>query len=256
MNIPKATALLSVLFVLSTGSSCEESEESALITPMAIVAVKEREAHRKSFTVSQSVYQEYINFEKERLSLGSVSMRLTDPDLMNPLMEPAEIAFYSGVLSKADAYLEWGVGGSTVLATTQFPNLHCVKGIDSSEKWIEKVSAQPTVATAISRGFIQLKHVDIGPTNFTGYPTDPNSFAKWSDYSAETFGSCHRAAEHRVVLVAGRFRVACFLKMLASMSPEEASRTQLLLHDYDRESYHAVEQFANLIEILGANQFS
>lgn len=167
LSIPKATALLSVLFVLSTGSSCEESEDSSLITPMAIMAVKEREAHRKAFTVSQSVYQEYLNFEKSRLSLGSVSMH-RDPDLVTPLMEPEEIAFYSDVLSKADALLEWGVGGSTVLVTTQFPNLHCYKAIDSSEKWIQKVSAHPTVAAAISQGFVELKHVDIGPTNFTG----------------------------------------------------------------------------------------
>ena len=62
------------------------------------------------------------------------------------------------------------------------------------------------------------------------------------------------AAQQRVVLVHGRFRVACFLKMLASLeaiNPQEASATQSLIHDYDRPDYHVVEDFADLIENPG-----
>ena len=39
-------------------------------------------------------------------------------------------------------------------------------------------------------------------------------------------------AEHRVVLLDGRFREVRFLKMLKSMMPEDFKRTQILILDY------------------------
>ena len=58
------------------------------------------------------------------------------------------------------------------------------------------------------------------------------------------------AKQHNiVVLVDGRFRVACFLKMLKSMAPEDLKRTQILIHDYGGQEYHVIEEFAELVEV-------
>ena len=56
------------------------------------------------------------------------------------------------------------------------------------------------------------------------------------------------AKQHKiVVLVDGRFRVACFLKMLKSMAPQDLNSTQILIHDYERPEYHVIEEFAELV---------
>eukprot|EP00438_Fugacium_kawagutii_P003109 Skav210391 [mRNA] locus=scaffold1526:416876:417394:+ [translate_table: standard] len=169
---------------------------------------------------------------------------------MTPLMTQEEVSFFRKELSQADAYLEFGVGGSTALAST-FPNLRCYKGIDSSKQWIEMVSKEETIAKAIQQGIAELKHVDIGDTQALGYPANNSTFALWPKYSDEGFNKCHIEAKQRLVLVDGRFRVACFLKTLLAMDQEQASHTHMLIHDYERKVYHAIEQFADLIEILG-----
>ena len=83
-----------------------------------------------------------------------------------------------------------------------------------------------------------------------GYPADNTTFALWPKYSNEGLGKCHAEAKHRMVLVDGRFRVACFLKLLLAMDEESAS-TSILIHNYRWPQYHVIEEFADLIEILG-----
>ena len=164
-----------------------------------------------------------------------------------PMMRNVEIRFLDEVLSKADAYLEFGIGNSTLFALDH-KNLGCVKGIESSKSWIEMVARDPSISAAVAKGRLELVHVNIGPTKEHGYPEGDSDKVKWKDYSSQTFSSCGKAAQHRVVLVDGRFRVACFLKMLKSMAPEDLKRTQILIHDYDRQKYHVVEEFAELVE--------
>ena len=110
------------------------------------------------------------------------------------------------------------------------------------------VARDPSASAAAAQGRLELVYVNIGPTIPAGYPEGDSYKVKWKDYSSQTFSSCGQAAQHRVVLVDGRFRVACFLKMLNSMAPEDLKRTQILLHDYERMEYHVVEEFADLIE--------
>lgn len=54
-----------------------------------------------------------------------------------------------------------------------------------------------------------------------------------------------------MVLVDGRFRVACFLKLLLAMDEEQASKTSMLIHNYRWPEYHVIEEFADPIKILG-----
>ena len=65
-------------------------------------------------------------------------------------------------------------------------------------------------------------------------------------YSSQAFSTCGQAAQYRVVLVDGRFRVAGFLKMLKSMAPQDLNSTQTL-HDFERPEYPVIEEFAELV---------
>ena len=69
---------------------------------------------------------------------------------------------------------------------------------------------------------------------------------RWKAYSSQAFSTCGQAAQYRVVLVDGRFRVAGFLKMLKSMAPQDLNSTQTL-HDYERPEYPVIEEFAELV---------
>jgi len=56
-----------------------------------------------------------------------------------PLMTQEEISFYIERPSKADAYPQFGTGGSMAFATS-FSNLHCLKCIENSQEQICSVS--------------------------------------------------------------------------------------------------------------------
>ena len=213
-------------FVPTAGFSCDSAEEEALIQKLPGVEIQHQSP--LSLEDAKNAGADFVSVAK-------------------PMMSSKEIRFLHEVLSKADAYLEFGIGNSTLFALDH-KNLGCVKGIESSKPWIEMVARDPSISAAVAKGRLELVHVNIGPTRSLGYPEGDSDKVKWKDYSSQTFSSCGQAAQHRVVLVDGRFRVACFLKMLNSMAPEDLKRTQILIHDYDRQKYHVVEQFAELVE--------
>ena len=213
-------------FVPTAGFSCDSAEEEALIQKLPGVEIQ----HQSLFSLEDA--------------------KKTGADFVSaakPMMTRKEIRFLDEVLSKADAYLEFGIGNSTLFALDH-KNLGCVKGIETSKPWIEMVARDPSISAAVAKGRLELVHVNIGPTRKLGYPEGDSDKGKWKDYSSQTFSSCGQAAQHRVVLVDGRFRVACFLKMLKSMAPEDLKRTQILIHDYNRKKYRVVEEFAELVE--------
>lgn len=151
MVLPMQITCLSVVFLLgATQSFPEESEASALL--QLNTEMHENKAHLLLMT-------HLLTQESKHQTIAAEAAFKQ----MRVLMRPEEIHFFRQELSKADAYLEFGVGGSTAMAST-FPNLHCYKGIDSSQEWIEIVSKEETVAKAIEQGIAELKHVDIGKT--------------------------------------------------------------------------------------------
>jgi len=187
---------------------------------------------------------EHVPAERQRLKGSQTSTQAGD---LAPWMTESELHLFRETLTKAEAYIEYGIGGSTVFAAG-FENLKCMKSFESADEWIQKVSQNPVLSAALKAGRLELTHRDLGPVKMYGYPLYENK-EKFRRFSDPPVGTC---ADHvrRVVLVDGRFRVACFLKMLACMNPEQAAMTQLLMHDYipERAYYRAVEEFADIIE--------
>ena len=218
-------------FFPTHGFSCDSTEEEALIQKLPGLEIQ---------------HQSFLSLE-DATKAGADFVSAADSATSKPLMRAVETRFLDKILSQADAYLEFGIGNSTVFALDH-PNLGCVKGIESSKEWFEMVKKDPKISAAMASGRLEMLHVDIGPTKNVGYPTENSDRAKWKDYSSQTFSSCGQAAQHRVVLVDGRFRAACALKMLKSMTPEDLKRTQILIHDYNRRNYHVIETFAELVE--------
>lgn len=156
---------------------------------------------------------------------------------LKPHMTDAEFALLSKRMDGAQSMLEYGCGGSTVLAG--FHGIAKIVSVDSDQEWLDKVVEAPELAGA---NFLPI-HVDIGPTGPWGFPTDKGHAAKWPNYYKSPWAHFSDAPD--LVLIDGRFRVACALYSILSCTPN----TTYVIHDFwNREYYHAILEFLDCIE--------
>lgn len=137
---------------------------------------------------------------------------------------------------QANVILEYGSGGSTALGADMAGKT--IFSVESDAEWLANVQAY--FAQNPPRAALHLHHGDIGPTRAWGHPLDSDDFRKWPDYPLSIW-SHPSFVQPDLVLIDGRFRVACFLATLFLTS----APVRVLIDDYlDRDAYHAVERFA------------
>ena len=159
---------------------------------------------------------------------------------MRPEMSDAEIGVLRECFSKATGVVEFGSGGSTLLAARS-PSLRRIWSVESDPAWIARLRGQPEVAQAERDGRLRFTHADIGRTGAYGMPLDETTQPAWPAYF-EAVWSDPASTAADLVLVDGRFRVACALEALARCQPH----TILLLHDFwNRTPYHPVLAFTD-----------
>lgn len=158
---------------------------------------------------------------------------------MTPAMTQPEVQLFSSFLRCSDRYLEFGSGGSTVLAANLVKR--SIDSVDSSSEWLEKVYSYCDENNTPVKP--RVHHVDIGPTKEWGNPKDESSIESWHLYHSQIWettdvGLCD------LLLVDGRFRVACFLQTLAHAHPSAI----ILIHDFKlRTNYHVARDFGHEI---------
>jgi hypothetical protein len=134
-------------------------------------------------------------------------------------------------------YFEYGVGQSTKFAAT-LDNVQHIVGVDSSELWISRIAAETEAARNV-----KLIHVDVGEIGDWGRPINYKKRSNFVEYCEAPFKSGHSPD---LVLIDGRFRVACFLTALINIG----SNCRIIFDDYPmRPQYHVVEEFARLIAV-------
>lgn len=164
---------------------------------------------------------------------------LVRPELTLPSAEAEALrAAYAG----AGMVLEYGSGGSTVMAAEL--GAHVVS-IESDAAWAAMM--QDWFAANPSRGRAVIEHVDIGPTRDWGHPADESAFRKWPDYALKIWDSA--GFRHPdVVLVDGRFRLACFLTTAYRITRP----VTLFFDDYTpRAAYHKAAELQPPTSIIG-----
>jgi hypothetical protein len=155
-------------------------------------------------------------------------------------MTPKEIDLLSSFLKCTSNYLEFGAGGSTVLAASLVRG-H-VWSVDSSVEWLEKVEQ------AVDRSTEKLSchHVDIGPVGLWGYPLNHSLRSKFPEYYSRIWNDL-TPQDVDFVLVDGRFRVASFCEA----NRRVRSDTFIAFHDYgSRAEYHCVEKIAHMVAAI------
>lgn len=144
---------------------------------------------------------------------------------MMPMMSSGEIEIFKKYLVQAKNYLEYGSGGSTVFAS-KFPLR--IKSIESDSKWASKVQLQTRT---------EMNYINLGQTGLCGTPLENKHL--WHKYSQ------NYSPEFDLVLIDGRFRVACFFDICLK------GRPIILFHDFlNRSEYHIVLEFSTIIESL------
>jgi len=156
-------------------------------------------------------------------------------ELIQPHMSREKIQLLEESMDRANHYLEYGMGGSTVLAARK--NLKSIVAVDSSEAWVNTVKSEIEGTTFAAD--IQLLHVNLGETGDWGYPTDHSHITNWPSYYSGAWNSYHDKNNYPdLIFIDGRFRVPCFLYSLLHSKPD----TRILWDDYlERTSYHLVE---------------
>jgi hypothetical protein len=146
-----------------------------------------------------------------------------------PLLFGGGPEFLSRLAPQARVYGEYGVGASTFWMAEK-SSAHII-GVDSSAEWIAKVRATVPPDRA------DLRHVDIGDLGSWGRPTDYRRRHAFRDYVAGLWAGDTRPD---LVLIDGRFRVACFLKCCLEAAPG----TPVVVDDYtNRREYHVMAEF-------------
>lgn len=145
--------------------------------------------------------------------------------------------------AKADVILEYGSGGSTVMASEMAGKT--VYSVESDPDWCQMMQSYFNQAGTTSE--VILHYANVGRVGKWGRPkTD----AKWDRYHRypNSVWDLDGFKAPDLVLVDGRFRSAC---VMTAMLRTEKSLT-LLFDDYiGRKQYQRVEQFVQPVEVRG-----
>ncbi|WP_374520575.1 glycosyltransferase family 2 protein [Hydrogenophaga sp.] len=150
-----------------------------------------------------------------------------------PAMPAACIELLTSALGASRVYLEYGSGGSTLLAARS-PAEHIVS-VESDPAWLKGV-LDKAFAIKGAKDRLHPMHVDIGPTKALGYPVDDSHWKNYWQYPLSPWAKCQQMGlAPDLVLIDGRFRLACFLATLLNAP----AGCRVLFDDYtDRPHYH------------------
>jgi len=161
---------------------------------------------------------------------------LTDaPDAPVLTLPPEEAALVKERYAAASVILEYGSGGSTLLAAGEKGKT--IFSVESDKDWSAKLGryfkAHPPEANVV------LHTVDVGPTGEWGMPLDSSGWKKYHEYPLSVWDRPD-FTHPDLILIDGRFRAACFVSAALRISRP----TVVLWDDYvNRKSYHEVERW-------------
>lgn len=166
-----------------------------------------------------------------------------------PHFDPIGRSFFENRLRNTSSYLEYGSGGSTLLAARLAAS---VVSVESDRVFADAVRRAVNSPGRKFSANVDVIHANIGLTEEWGYPvfTTPTRrrVHAWQRYVVAPWAR-HPGFSPDTVLVDGRFRVACALETLLRCGPD----TCILVDDYtDRRSvYGPIERHAELVATHG-----
>jgi len=154
-------------------------------------------------------------------------------------MDEEGLEFFRNALNGVSCYLEFGSGGSTIYACND-AKINTVISVDSDLIWIENVKKE----VRLKETNLYIDYVNIGSVGDWGTPVNNDAFRDFWKYSTSPWQIAARGCfAPEVVLIDGRFRVACFLYTMLAARKD----TLVLFDDYlDRPEYFIAERYCEL----------
>jgi hypothetical protein len=159
-------------------------------------------------------------------------------------MHEEEVKFLLEQALCSQNYFEWGTGGSTLLAALT-PTIRTIVSVDALQMW-QNATRDKIAAFAPSRQ-VQFVYVDIdADPHRWSYPIQRNGEFKMRAFFPSYSRAINRwpANSFDLVLVDGRFRVACALRAWFFMDPD----ARLFMHDCERTLYDKIRGAFILVE--------
>lgn len=167
-----------------------------------------------------------------------------------PEFEPECTPYFLERLAAAGSYLEFGTGASTMLAARRGVSFLAV---ESDPVFLNAVRRKVQSSNVYDERKQTYIHADIGVTEAWGAPLWRRQtgarLARWRAYPHAPWDRFAAMPSPHLILVDGRFRVAC---ALAAAKFLRARDGEILFDDYaNRSHYHVVERYLEVRRRVG-----
>jgi len=147
-------------------------------------------------------------------------------------------ALFKKHIINVDTYGEYGVGNSTIWVSSNTNSQ--IISVETDINWLKEVKTK--IGNIQNSNRFELGLIDLGEVSDWGTPKSydkRNNIIKYIQYIWT------KSSKPDLILIDGRFRVACFLMCLIKAK----EGTKIIFDDYvDRKYYHIVEDFLNPAE--------
>ena len=160
---------------------------------------------------------------------------------MIPELRANDVKMFYRYLDNSTVYFEYGSGGSTYQANLK-PNIQKIYTVESDKTWMDKLNS---VITNNSK--ITYIYNEMGTKPHTwGYPSGRCLKTDLINYSEHMRNlSIEERSKIDLVMIDGRFRVACCLKCFDIINDE----CYIIFDDFlNRKNYHVVLDYYDIIE--------
>lgn len=162
------------------------------------------------------------------------------PEVTLPEQEAAHLR---AAYESADVILEYGVGGSTVMAAEMAGKT--ITSIETDQLWVDAL--QGWFKQNPGKSTPDIIWANIGPTKAWGRPASEKDWKEFAKYPLGIW-SLQDVPHPDVVLVDGRFRAGCVLATAFNCT----RAVTVLVDDYKRRnSYHAIEPIVGTPRLIG-----
>jgi hypothetical protein len=170
------------------------------------------------------------------------------PDL--PHLEPPSRQALDRRVNAGTVLLEYGAGGSSLYFARKGAT---VLSVDSSRRWTQAIN-RLFAAEQLTKSHVM--RADIGPTLKWGVPLDEapteGNKRRWWAYLSSVWEEADRRNHNpQIILIDGRFRVACAAYSIREILRRRLNAT-IFFDDYlGRPEYHEVERLADIVGMHG-----
>lgn len=154
---------------------------------------------------------------------------------IRPHFVGTDVELFGKYVNQAKHYYEFGSGGSTYF-TASIPSIETIHSVESDMQWFTNVY------TDLSNR-ITMSYIDICSNGDYGNPGPGATDAMKRKYSDSIYDMSGKHID--VMLIDGRFRVACGLKSFNVLDDD----SYLIIDDYlNRNYYHILNNYYDIVE--------